>query len=54
MKLIFEQFDKDRDGVLNLSELKQAFESRKDMNDERIGSLMRIVDTNGSGDIEFT
>ena len=54
LKKLFERLDKNHDGVINSEELKTALISRKDLSEERISFLMRVIDTNGSGEIDFT
>lgn len=46
--------DKNHDGVISIQELKHALKSRKEISEDRIDFLMRIIDTNNSGEIDFT
>jgi Ca2+-binding EF-hand superfamily protein len=34
--------------------LRQALLAKKDISEERIKFLVRVIDTNGSGEIDFT
>ena len=54
MKELFEQLDKNHDGVISSEELRQALIARKELSGERVDFLMRMIDTNGSGEIDFT
>jgi Ca2+-binding EF-hand superfamily protein len=42
------------DGVISVGELKQALLQKNRINEERIDFLMRVIDTNSSGEIDFT
>lgn len=51
---IFKELDKNNDGVIESIELYEALRTRKDVSEERVKFLMRIIDTNGSGHIDYT
>lgn len=50
----FKELDKNNDGVIESSELFEALKEKKDISEERVKFLMRIIDTNGSGQIDYT
>lgn len=54
LKQLFEQLDKNHDGVISTEEFKKALMAKKDISEQRINFLVRVIDTNGSGDIDFT
>lgn len=56
-KFLFETFkalDQNHDGVIESNELRMALKTRKDISEDRVTFLMRIIDTNGSGHIDYT
>ncbi len=56
-KFLFETFkelDQNNDGVIESIELRSALKTRKDISEDRVNFLMRIIDTNGSGHIDYT
>ena len=56
-KFLFETFkelDQNHDGVIESDELRFALKTRKDISEDRVNFLMRIIDTNGSGHIDYT
>ena len=51
---IFDQFDKDKDGKISWKELANAMESMgQNPTDEEINEMMREVDLNQDGKIDF-
>lgn len=54
IKELFQKLDKNHDGVISSQELRQALLNRKEIDEERINFLMRVIDTNNSGQIDFT
>lgn len=52
----FREIDKDGDGVIGKEELVNIFNKhqKSNMKDVDIDSILKIVDTNGSGLIDFT
>jgi Ca2+-binding EF-hand superfamily protein len=56
-KVLFETFkalDKNNDGVIESVELAEALRKRKDISEERLKFLIRVIDTNCSGHIDYT
>lgn len=56
-KFLFETFkelDQNHDRVIESDELRFALKTRKDISEDRVNFLMRIIDTNGSGHIDYT
>ena len=51
---IFENLDRNNDGVICIKEFKSSLKERTNMNEEKISMLMRVIDTNGSGYIDLT
>ena len=54
MRKLFQTLDTNHDGVLSKEEFKNALLKRKELSPDRIQFLMRIIDTNSSGQIDFT
>ncbi len=54
LKKLFQRLDTDHDGVLSKDQFKNALLKRKELSPDRIEFLMRIIDTNSSGQIDFT
>lgn len=52
--ITFKELDKNNDGVIESCELFEALKDRKDISEERVKFLMRVIDTNGSGHIDYT
>ena len=50
----FEQLDTNKDGVISVEELRLCLEKKKGMDPHRVDFLMRIMDTNNSGSIDYT
>lgn len=50
----FKKLDKNKDGVIESSELFEALKEKKEISEDRVKLLMRIIDTNGSGRIDYT
>lgn len=56
-KVLFETFkelDRNNDGVIESMELAEALRKKKDISEERVRFLMRVIDTNCSGHIDYT
>ena len=53
---VFQEIDKDGDGVIEKKELVSVFNnhSRTNFSEDEIGRILELVDTNGSGRIDFT
>ena len=51
---IFEELDKNHDGVISKIEFKAALEQRSTLSANRTSILMRVIDTNSSGYIDLT
>ena len=53
---VFREIDKDGDGVIEKNELISIFNShsRSRLSDVEIESILQLIDTNGSGRIDFT
>ena len=51
---MFKELDKNNDGVIESSELFVALKEKKDISEDRVKFLMRIIDTNDSGHIDYT
>jgi len=49
LKQLFEHLDHNHDGVISSSEFRQALLEKKELSEEKIKFLVRIIDTNGSG-----
>jgi calcium-dependent protein kinase len=54
LKELFQELDRNHDGVISSAELRHALVARREMSEERINFLVRIIDTNGSGEIDYT
>lgn len=50
----FKELDKNNDGVIESAELYEALKVKKDVTEERVSFLMRVIDTNSSGHIDYT
>lgn len=53
---VFKEMDKDGDGVIEKSELISVFNthSTSRLTENEIENILHLIDTNGSGQIDFT
>lgn len=46
--------DANSDGVICTEELKEALKLKGNLSESRVESMMKVIDTNGSGEIDYT
>lgn len=51
---IFEELDRNHDGVISKIQFVEALKSKSKINKGRMSLLMRVIDTNSSGYIDLT
>lgn len=51
---IFEQLDRNNDGVISKVQFEDALRAKSSIPGHRMSLLMRVIDTNGSGYIDLT
>ena len=53
MKALFAEFDKDRDGYIEMWEAKSALTSCLSMTDDEVEQLFRLYDENSDGRLQY-
>lgn len=54
MKQAFDHFDKNKSGMINLTEIKQLLDQGKHIEDKVWKQLIAEVDINGDGEISYS